>query len=243
MSIETELTNYITYLGNAYGKCQDKGASMPSNKNLQNLTNCIDSISGGASYTTLEYIQSTGTQFIDTGIDSSDISTSIRFVFKFAYSGQDSNEHTITGNKNSNGQGATILIPPHGNYNNNLVSWCGSGTGQALGTVLTTNKPITIDITFNKTSGRAGYYNSSSFSYNTSNTALLSTENYGLFSDNPSTANNTASIKLYDLKIFKDANLVRNFVPALDGSNTACLYDLVSKNFYYNKGTGTFNYA
>lgn len=49
MSISTELTNYSTYLTNAYNKCNDKGATMPQNKNLQNLTSCIDSISGGGS--------------------------------------------------------------------------------------------------------------------------------------------------------------------------------------------------
>ncbi len=47
MSIATELQNYNTYLTNAYDKVEDKGGTIPQNKNLQNLTNAIDSIQGG----------------------------------------------------------------------------------------------------------------------------------------------------------------------------------------------------
>lgn len=55
MSISTELTNYSTYLTNAYNKCNDKGATMPQNKNLQNLTSCINSISSVGNYFSNEY--------------------------------------------------------------------------------------------------------------------------------------------------------------------------------------------
>lgn len=44
MSIATELTNYQTYLTNAYTKAQQKNATIPQNKNLQNLTATIDSL-------------------------------------------------------------------------------------------------------------------------------------------------------------------------------------------------------
>ena len=47
MSIATELQNYNTYLTNAWNKAEDKGATIPQNKNLQNLTSAIDSIQGG----------------------------------------------------------------------------------------------------------------------------------------------------------------------------------------------------
>lgn len=47
MSIATEIENYNTFLKNAYDKCEERGAEIPEQKNLQNLTECIDSISGG----------------------------------------------------------------------------------------------------------------------------------------------------------------------------------------------------
>lgn len=42
----------------------------------------------------------------------------------------------------------------------------------------------------------------------------------------------------------KDTNkLVGYFVPVLDPQGVPCMYDHVSKNTFYNQGTGTFSYA
>ena len=57
----------------------------------------------------------------------------------------------------------------------------------------------------------------------------------------PALAKKTA-MKLYYCKIYEDDVIVRDFVPALDSNNVACLYDRVSQTFFYNAGTGTFNY-
>ena len=37
MSIATELNDYETYLKNAYDKCEEKEATIPNKKTLQNL--------------------------------------------------------------------------------------------------------------------------------------------------------------------------------------------------------------
>ena len=49
--------------------------------------------------------------------------------------------------------------------------------------------------------------------------------------------------RLYYCKIYNGDTLVRDFVPVIDGSNIACLYDKVEKKCYYNVGTGTFSYG
>ena len=49
--------------------------------------------------------------------------------------------------------------------------------------------------------------------------------------------------RLYYCKIYDGNTLVRDFVPVIDGSNIACLYDRVEKKCYYNAGTGTFSYG
>ena len=68
MSIATELINYETFLTNAYDVAEQKKAIMPEKKNLQNLAPTLESIkSEEKTYTELEYIESTGTQYIDTG--------------------------------------------------------------------------------------------------------------------------------------------------------------------------------
>ena len=49
--------------------------------------------------------------------------------------------------------------------------------------------------------------------------------------------------KLYYFRLREEGKLVRDFIPVLDWSDIACMYDNVSKGFFYNAGTGTFNYA
>ena len=47
-------------------------------------------------------------------------------------------------------------------------------------------------------------------------------------------------MQLQYCKIWEDETLVRDFIPATDFDGVICLYDKVNKKFYYNKGTGTF---
>lgn len=49
-------------------------------------------------------------------------------------------------------------------------------------------------------------------------------------------------IKVYGLKIYDNDTLVRDFIPVVDLSGVACLYDKVEEKFYYNQGTGKFLY-
>lgn len=46
--------------------------------------------------------------------------------------------------------------------------------------------------------------------------------------------------KLYSCQIYDNGTLVRDFVPCINPSGTVGLYDLVGKKFYGNAGTGTF---
>lgn len=46
--------------------------------------------------------------------------------------------------------------------------------------------------------------------------------------------------RIYSCAIFDNGTLIRNFIPVLDGSGTACLYDTVEGKFYYNRGTVSF---
>jgi hypothetical protein len=85
MSINSELTNYTTYLTNAYNKCSSKGATIPASKNLKNLTSCIESI---PRHIPLEYIEGTGTQYIDTGFAPNN-NTRVYIDFMYVTAGTD----------------------------------------------------------------------------------------------------------------------------------------------------------
>ncbi|MBQ7409446.1 MAG: InlB B-repeat-containing protein [Alphaproteobacteria bacterium] len=46
--------------------------------------------------------------------------------------------------------------------------------------------------------------------------------------------------KAYYLQIYDNDILVRDFIPVLDGNGVPCMYDRVEKKYYYNAGTGDF---
>lgn len=53
----------------------------------------------------------------------------------------------------------------------------------------------------------------------------------------------TGIFKLYRFKVWDDnSNLVFDFRPCLDDNNVPCLYEEVTKQYFHNSGTGTFEY-
>lgn len=48
--------------------------------------------------------------------------------------------------------------------------------------------------------------------------------------------------RIYWMKMWENGNLVRDFQPCLDASSTPCLYDRVSKQTFYNKGSLNLGY-
>lgn len=70
-----------------------------------------------------------------------------------------------------------------------------------------------------------------------------STNNLTIFALNTASKNEISyyiSMKLYYCKIWDNGSLVRNFVPCKNSSGTLGLYDAVNNVFYTNAGTGTF---
>ena len=56
--------------------------------------------------------------------------------------------------------------------------------------------------------------------------------------------NNTycRNLRIYSFTISKDGKKIMNLIPALDRNGTPCMYDSVSKQTFYNAGTGEFLY-
>ena len=46
--------------------------------------------------------------------------------------------------------------------------------------------------------------------------------------------------KIYYAKIWDNDTLIRDYLPCLDKDGIACLYDQVNKEYYYNAGSGEF---
>lgn len=52
-----------------------------------------------------------------------------------------------------------------------------------------------------------------------------------------------AKCKIYEFKIYNaENNLIQHLRPCLDTSKVPCMYDEVTKRYFYNQGTGTFGY-
>ena len=50
------------------------------------------------------------------------------------------------------------------------------------------------------------------------------------------------NLRIYSFTISKDGNKIMNLIPALDRNGTPCMYDSVSKQTFYNAGSGEFLY-
>lgn len=52
-----------------------------------------------------------------------------------------------------------------------------------------------------------------------------------------------SGMKLYEWAFWRNGTLAQHLVPVLDKSGVPCLYDTVTRTLKYNAGSGTFNYA
>ena len=55
-----------------------------------------------------------------------------------------------------------------------------------------------------------------------------------------STADSFSKVKIYNVKIYENNTLVKNFVPVRDNNNIGYLYDTVERQIFSNSGTGNF---
>ena len=188
-------------------------------------------------YTQVEYIESSGTQYIDTGVKPThNTSAKIEFSITKATSGQDYPK--IYGcSSTSNGafflQADTITnIFRTVSYQNIDGYRANATTTFSYGKkyeIVHSRNTLLIDGTFH-TSVDLSAYNSDI--------------NIFIFVLNSNGTPNAqyAYAKLYSMKIYENEDLVRDFMPCYRKSdNVIGLYDKVNKQFYTNAGSGAFS--
>lgn len=173
----------------------------------------------------LEYIESTGTQYINTGIKASknlkveadiDISPASGWVMILG-------DYT-NGSYFSWWRQDTTMYAYYGSNNKTLAEL----TGKRKYISNNTNNIWSID-----TSKITVTPNSSDFSKNGNNLYLFSVNNGGNY--------NKASMKLYSCKIYDNGTLVRDFIPAKRISDGKCgLWDKVNFKFYTDESGSNF---
>ena len=171
-------------------------------------------------FTKLAYIQSSGTQYIDTGIVPKN-NTRVDADCDITY-----------------GTGWIMILGSY-DYNAYFSWWANAaqiyayyGSQNKSGNGATGKQ--TMIANGSKWSASANSFVFSDASFTAPSTMYL----FSVHNGGSSYAN--ASMKLYACQIYDDGTLVRDFVPCINASGEVGLYDLVGKQFYGNAGTGTF---
>ena len=173
-------------------------------------------------YQEVKYIESTGTQYIDTGLVPS-VNHSFSIKFSVGYLG-----NCVAFGSRTSGNYASSLNQIYLNVTNNneIKLFNIFGTNDL---VLNDNVEANTVFTYKNIQNNNFQLSSPSQPY-----YIFTLNNMG----SPSTISN---IKMYYFKIYDNNILVRDFVPCYRKSdNVIGLYDKVNSVFYTNAGTGTF---
>lgn len=177
-------------------------------------------------YTALEYIQSSGTQYIDTGrklTQDSDITIDFKLI--------------------NNNKSVGILGSRESAAKNNIGLFRDGGL--FIGDFSEYPKyRFNANSSFNRTKirmNKTGVLVNGVLNTSWSNVANFETPTNGLIFDvgNNNWTGNKAVMQLYS---YTDGN-TQKLVPCLDTEGVPCMYDLVSQKPFYNAGTGSFTWG
>lgn len=178
-------------------------------------------------YTQVEYIESSGTQYVDTGIVPNQDTRIVMDV-------------QLTSTETRHLYGARTSTSA------NLFFAACTGSTKIRVDYGTTKNTHNVDSVLNRLTLDAS--KNGGFVGNTSSTFTSATFSpdipMALFASNTAGAivedTYKAKMKLFSCQIYDNGTLVRDYVPCTNASGTAGLYDIVNGVFYTNAGTGTF---
>lgn len=187
--------------------------------------------------TELEYIESTGTQYIDTGVYAT-INTKLEIETMITDSRTDDIWAQITGAGSSYHASSAIQVAYNPKYNYLAIDYGTNGTNFGNNAnYISINTKYTIKIQnnnhyINNTVGT----NNGSFSGRSSYSLWIFDENYA------GNSVQRAKVRIYSYKIYEGNTKIRDFVPVHNSiANCAGLYDKVQGIFYPNIGTTAFS--
>lgn len=204
-----------------------------------------------STYRALGYIESSGTQYIDTGIAPSDYLVSLKIEADMSFvtvpTGSSTQSYLFgTGvYKSTAGNRRNVLVGYRGATSTTLFSYLNDGQlSNAVaftGATLDTNRHLFVIDQPNSQYGFDGATQSfGSTDQSTDNLPIL------IFCARQSGSSGQpigyySSARLYSFKIYNNGTLLRDFQPCVQVSNGQIgLYDLVNDVFYTNQGSGNF---
>ena len=176
-------------------------------------------------YTELEYIKSTGTQYIDTGYKPN---SNTRVIVK-AYFATSNTAHWLFGARDGNAVAAYGFLT----YQNYYRSDYGSETGNLASSsfpasfIIDKNKDVTMINTDDSVTTPSSNFQCS---YNL----------YLFANNNGGTVAGFCKAAIYSVEIFENDVKLLNFIPCKNSESVIGFYDTIGKQFYANAGTGEF---
>lgn len=185
----------------------------------------------------VEYLESTGTQYIDTGLKGKN---NIDFDYKCIFTNLDGTAQCVGGNWSGASSSSVSLylglIRTNGNF-----AYHYDGTSSPVVIMNTTVQGTPYSVQGHMWVGEQYMViNGTKSSVGTISNTFTSSLNMYLFGINNNGLSNPAYMKLYYCKIYDNGVLVRDFIPCIDENLTPFMFDKVNGTVYLNAGTGQF---
>ena len=185
----------------------------------------------------VEYLESTGTQYIDTGVMGKN---NIDFDYRCIFTNINGTGQCVGGNWSGAGTSSVSLyfglIRANGNF-----AYHYDGTSSPVVVMNTTVQDTPYSIQGHMWVGEQYMViNGTKSSVGTISSTFTSSLNMYLFGINNNGLSNPVYMKLYYCKIWDNETLVRDYIPVKDENNVGYMFDRVSHTLYTNAGTGNF---
>ena len=187
-------------------------------------------------YTLCDYLESTGTQYIDTNYYATNTSgINIDYAYTQSgnaglcgiFQGQTPRTDTLFVTTNSGQTSSAIYLLSQGaQLTNDRVPTLGTKYNAKINYL--NNGKLIID---NTTTGNNG------------SNGVVSSRTIKLFCRDYNGGLAYTNARIYGCALTTGNTVSKYLVPCLDNNGTPCMYDVVGKQTYYNAGTGSFNYG
>lgn len=178
----------------------------------------------------VEYLESTGTQWIDTGLNGN-LNTKIEARVYSKKLGSDSG-YCIAGDFTTSTKAITMPF-----------NFSSAGLYSRFGDKAITGGIQQADGTYTFAIDKVGYYVDGTKIADLNTTTDFTTSGTMMLFGFTGLGRNYLIGKMYYCKIWDGDTLVCDFVPVLDNSGKPAMYDQVSGKLFYNQGTGEFTYG
>lgn len=192
----------------------------------------------------LNYIESTGTQYIDTNFSASSTDTA-EIEFELTDTTQTLSNY-LTGSYHFVSGTATI-ISASSLYRGDGIRYAAWGSRRTQSETLTVSTPDLNKHTIkDDRTNMTIYFDGTSAGTYTHNFSDDYIYLFAARSESGTTIDPSGKIKarIYSFKVTDSNNQkLIELVPVLDGNGVPCMWDTVSQTFFYNQGTGDFLYG